>query len=427
MNDKTSSSEHRNGSPSTLPRTTVDRTRRLQLPPERRAPKGLWGQADGLLHAMEGRLTFGLSPLVLSLAALDWAVHLANSPFRRCELVSEAWAVWQRLCMAVLFGEAVEPCVGDHRFADPRWQELPFAVPKQMFLLAEEWLDGATTGLPGVNLDSTRLVNFAARQWLDAFSPSNLPWANPEVIDAAFAQSGANLLRGAQNFLEDLASLMGATFPRQDGLEVGRDLAITPGQVVFRNHLCEVIQYSPQTEFVRPEPILIIPAWIMKYYILDLSPHNSLIRHLVEHGFTVFCLSWKNPGAELRDAPFDAYRAEGLLAALDVVEAIQPDVAVHACGYCLGGTLLAIAAAALARDGDGRLASLTLFAAETDFTEAGELRLFTTQDQVAFLEDVMAAQGFLDGRQMGGAFQLLRSRDLIWSRLVKTYLIGERD
>jgi polyhydroxyalkanoate synthase len=271
------------------------------------------------------------------------------------------------------------------------------------------------------------LVTFAGRQWLDMWSPANFIWTNPEVLRAITDSGGANLWRGAMNFLDDARRLALNGAPAGvEGFEVGKDVAVTPGKVVYRNHLIELIQYTPTTPDVHAEPILIVPSWIMKYYILDLSPHNSMVKYLVGQGHTVFIISWRNPTAADRDLSLDDYRRLGVMDALDAVTAIVPERKVQAVGYCLGGTLLAIAAATMARDGDERLQSLTLLASETDFRESGEIALFIDESQLAWLEAGMWDKGYLDGRQMAGAFQMLNSRDLIWSRQVREYLLGER-
>jgi polyhydroxyalkanoate synthase subunit PhaC len=271
------------------------------------------------------------------------------------------------------------------------------------------------------------MVEFASRQMLDMFAPSNFPLTNPEILVRTVATGGLNLVRGFQNYVEDVERAIAGKRPvGADEFAVGRDVAKTPGKVIYRNRLIELIQYAAVGVTVRPEPVLIIPAWIRKYYILDLSPHNSLVRYLTEQGFTVFMISWKNPGPQDRDLGIEDYRTLGIMSALAAVDAVLPGRKVHAVGYCLGGTLLAITAAAMARDGDERFATLTLLAAQTDFTEAGEIMLMIDESQLAFLEDMMWEQGFLDSRQMAGAFQMLRSNDLVWSRLVHDYLLGER-
>src|SRR5579883_1780922 len=391
---------------------------------------------DRSLHALLARATVGLSPASLFAAYLDWATHLGFSPGKRLQLGIKAARKGARY-VAYAAGLALDPaadsipCIDplpqDNRFRSDAWKRWPFNLVYQGFLLNQQLWHNATTGVRGVTRHHERMVEFGARQILDMFSPSNCPLLNPEILERTLSSCGMNFVLGARNFVEDWERLAGGRKPvGADAFRVGANIAVTPGKVVYRNRLIELIQYAPASEVVRPEPILIVPAWIMKYYILDLSPGNSLVKYLVDNGFTVFMISWKNPGPDDRDLSMEDYRLLGVMAAVDTVSTICPNAKVHACGYCLGGTLLTIAAAAMARDGDDRLASMTLLAAQADFTEAGELTLFTNESQVAFLEDTMWEQGYLDTKQMAGAFQLLRSNDLIWSQGVRQYLKGER-
>ncbi len=389
---------------------------------------------DRFLHAFEARLTSGLSPSAIHAARMDWLAHLVNAPGKQLELAQRAMLSGVRLglfAQRALLGKDEAPFAADpaedSRFAAPGWQAWPFNMLAQGFLAVEDLAQAATTGVRGVTGQHERQVAFMARQLLDVVAPSNFPWTNPEVIERTAREGGQNLLRGLGFLAEDIErQLSGAPPAGTEAFAVGRNLAVTPGDVVFRNELMELIQYRPTTEVVRPEPVLIVPAWIMKYYILDLRPENSLVRYLVDRGHTVFMVSWKNPGSEDRDIRLDDYRRQGVMDALAAVGRIVPERRVHACGYCLGGTILAIAAAAMARDGDQRLASMTLLAAQTDFSEAGELMLFINESQVAYLEDMMWDQGYLESDQMAGAFKLLRANDLVWSRIVRQYLLGER-
>jgi polyhydroxyalkanoate synthase len=381
---------------------------------------------DRMLHAWQSRFTGGRSPSTVALALRDWGAHMANAPFQTAALGQAALAQWQRLAQTALGVEnPIAPRPGDHRFAHPAWQQRPYDLLVQAVLLGEEWWDKVVRSPGGVGKPNERIVAFTMRQFLDLISPSNVPWLNPEVIEATTATGGRNLVAGLTNLLHDQAASHGGA--ATSGFTVGGNLAVTPGKVVFRNSLIELIQYAPTAPKVSAQPVLIVPAWIMKYYILDLSPNNSLVRWLVGQGHTVFMISWRNPGAEMRDTSFDDYRTQGVMAAIDAVQAICGKAKIHATGYCLGGTLLSIAAATMVRDNDDRLASLSLFAAQTDFTEAGELQLFITADQLDFLNDIMQTQGYLDSAQMGGAFQMLQSNDLFWSHAIRDYLLGEHD
>ncbi|WP_245882618.1 PHA/PHB synthase family protein [Yoonia sediminilitoris] len=390
---------------------------------------------DKGLKAALAKSTAGLSPIALASAYSDWALHLGTAPGKQLQLLEKAgkkiwkWANYAARCAS--HPDGADPCITplpqDRRFRGESWQKWPYNVMYQGFLLNQQWWYNATTGVEGVTAQHENVVTFSARQMLDVFSPSNFVATNPEILAKTISQGGLNLFRGWQNFVEDISRANSGKKPvGLDAFEVGRNLATTPGKVVYRNHLIELIQYAPSTEQVHPEPILIVPAWIMKYYILDLGDHNSLVRYLTAQGFTVFMISWKNPDADDRDLGMDDYLSLGVRDALDAVDTITNGQKVHAMGYCLGGTLLSIAAAAMARDKDQRLRTLTLLATQTDFTEAGELMLFINDSQLAFLDDIMWDKGYLDTKQMAGAFQILRSNDLIWSRMIHDYLMGER-
>ena len=389
---------------------------------------------DRVLHAMMGQFTQGMSPNALALAWFDWAIHLAQSPGKWQQLLDKAWRKDLRLLQyatASALGMQAEPCITplpqDRRFRAPEWQQWPFNLMQQAFLLNQQWWHNATTGVDGVTQHHQDVVSFAARQLLDLVSPVNFVATNPEVLAAAASEAGANFGRGALILAEDNERRRsGAPAAGTQAFRAGIELAVTPGQVVYRNHLMELIAYSPATPTVHAEPMLIVPAWIMKYYILDLSPHNSLVRYLVNQGHTVFMISWHNPTAADRNLSMDDYLNDGVMAAIGQVRARAPEQKINAMGYCLGGTLLSMAAAAISCDEAGILNSITLLAAQTDFTEAGELMLFVDESQIAWLEDLMWQQGYLDNGQMAGAFKLLRTNDLVWSVAVGQYLLGRR-
>jgi polyhydroxyalkanoate synthase len=389
---------------------------------------------DRVVHANMGRVTANVSPASVGNAFADWAFHLAISPGKQVELGVKALRKATRL--AIYAAESatdprtppcIQPLPHDRRFVDERWRSWPFNLLYQSFLLQQQWWWNAVNGIRGVSREHEERTQFLVRQLLDLVSPSNFPATNPLVIDATLRTGGLNFLAGLQNFLEDTRRrLNGAPPAGAEYFRPGEVVAVTPGRVVYRNRLVELIQYEPSTDRVHPEPVLIVPAWIMKYYILDLSPENSLIRWLRDNGYTVFCVSWHNPGEADRDLSMADYRRNGIEYVTRAIEQIVPDQKIHAVGYCLGGTLLAIEAARMARDGNRRFATLSFLATQVDFTEPGELELFIDESEVSYLEDIMWAQGYLDQKQMAGAFQMLRSNDLIWSRIITEYMLGER-
>ena len=393
---------------------------------------------DRLIHAAEGKVTTGISPTSMMLAYMDWAIHLANSPGKQGELLQKALKKNSRFWNYVVkrLGHSgnitdneccIEPLPQDKRFESEAWQTLPFSLYAQSFLLTQQWWHNALTGVHGVSKHHEDVVSFATRQLLDTLSPSNFLLTNPEVLQVTQQEGGMNLIIGIQNFLEDWErNQRGAGPVGTESFQVGKDLAMTAGKVVYSNRLIELIQYSPVTDEVYAKPVLFVPAWIMKYYILDLSKHNSMVKFLVDQGHTVFMISWKNPTEADRYLGLEEYIDLGVMAALKHVLSIVPNEKIHTVGYCLGGTLLTLAATALAKEDKTPIASITLFAAQTDFSEAGELMLFTDHSQVAYLEDMMWEQGYLDTKQMAGAFQLLRSNDLIWSKVLHDYLMGQR-
>ncbi len=391
---------------------------------------------DRDFRAQVAQMTAGLAPTAFTTAWADWVSHLALSPSKQRELQRNAAVragdTWM-FALRALAGAPVPPAEGvdgsaDRRFTAEPWSQFPFNVFARAYQNNLALMNEAVRGVSGVSEYHTQLLEFAVRMLGDTTSPTNYLASNPELLALTQQEQGQNLTRGFKNLIEDLGrTLKGGAPAGTEEFEVGRNVAVTPGKVVFRNELIELIQYTPATPTVHAEPVLVVPAWIMKYYILDLSPRNSLVKYLVDQGHTVFMMSWKNPDEKDRDLGMDDYLEQGFNAALEAVSTIVPKRKVHAVGYCIGGTLLAIGAAALARHKDERLASITMFAAQTDFSEPGELAFFVNPSQLAMLEATMHKKGVLESKQMGGAFAMMRARDLLWQPIVNQYLKGQRD
>ena len=364
----------------------------------------------------------------------DWWMSLSSEPERQAALAQSVFSAsaetWRFACQAataLAWGQSPSHGNAEANFSGEAWNHWPFNLYAHGYAQLSKWTQQALASAPGVSAENAQRLEFLRRLLLGVSSPAHYLLTNPELLAQTATEGGANLWRGAQYWLEDAAQMLeGGQLAGAEHFKVGVHVAITPGKVVLRNELVELIQYSPQSADVYAEPILITPAWIMKYYVLDLSPGNSLVKFLVDRGHTVFMMSWKNPTAADRGLAMDDYVHMGLRAALDAVAAIVPGQRVHTVGYCIGGTLLTIGAAALATAHDQRIASITLLAAQTDFSEPGELSVFISPNQLAALEAQMQRAGVLSSQNMGAAFALLRANDLIWAPAVKQYLRGQR-
>ena len=323
----------------------------------------------------------------------------------------------------------VQPDPKDRRFTDPEWSSNQFFdFLKQAYLISSNWADHLVENAKELDPHTRQKAEFYVKQIANAIAPSNFVLTNPELLRETLGSNGENLVRGMHMLAEDIEAGGGDLKIRQSSaeqFEVGRNLAVTPGKVIYQNELMQLIQYEPSTQTVLKRPLLIVPPWINKFYVLDLTPEKSFIKWAVDQGNTVFVISWVNPDARLKEKSFEDYMREGTLTALDVIKKATGENKVNAIGYCVGGTLLAITLAYMAAKGDQRIASATFFAAQVDFTHAGDLKVFVDEDQLAALERRMTARGYLEGKKMANAFNLLRSNDLIWPYVINNYLRGK--
>jgi len=364
------------------------------------------------------------------------AEYWLSDPHRAVELQSRLGQAYLELWATAakrLAGEAVPPVVApdakDRRFTDPEWSSNQFFdFIKQAYLLSTHWADDLVKGAEGLDPHTRQKAEFYVKQVANALSPSNFVLTNPELLRETLSSNAENLARGMHMLAEDITTGGGDLKIRQSdaaNFEVGRNLATTPGKVILQNDLMQLIQYAPSTPTVLKTPLLIVPPWINKFYVLDLTPEKSFIKWCVDQGFTVFVISWINPDARLAHMGFEDYMRLGPLAALDAIELATGEKKVHTIGYCVGGTLLSITLAYTAAKGDRRIASATLFAAQVDFTQAGDLKVFVDEEQLDALEKRMAERGYLEGKKMANAFNLLRSNDLIWPYVIDNYLRGK--
>jgi polyhydroxyalkanoate synthase len=375
-------------------------------------------------------------PLNIGHAFLEMAARMMTDPAKIMQAQMSLWQdylnLWQNATLRFL-GESTQPVVSpakeDKRFKDAAWNEnVVFDYLKQSYLLTARWLQQTTRSVEGLDDKTAKKVDFYTRQFVDAMAPSNFVMTNPEVLRTTIESGGENLLRGLNNLLTDLERGHGSLSIRMtdpDAFRIGGNIAVTPGKVVYRNALMELIQYAPATESQHRRPLLIVPPWINKYYILDLRETNSLIKWTTEQGLTTFVISWVNPDEHLAKKSFEDYMIEGLLDALTAIEQATGEAEVNAVGYCLGGTLLACTLAYMAAKNDKRVHSATYLATLVDFSEVGEIAVFIDEEQIEALEQRMSRTGYLEGNAMATTFNMLRANDLIWSFVVSNYLLGK--
>jgi len=393
--------------------------------------------ADFLSRQSGGQGVGMADPMAIGAAFFEMTAKLMSDPSRLVQAQLSLWqdylTLWQRTTQRLLGGEAeplVAPAAEDRRFRDQAWSDNAlFDFIKQSYLLTARWVQGVVHNVEGLDETTARKVDFYTRQLVDAIAPSNFVMTNPEVLRATIESRGENLVQGLKNLLDDLERGKGhlaISMTDMAAFKIGENVAATPGKVVYQNDLIQLIQYAPTTETVKRRPLLIMPPWINKFYVLDLRPKNSFIRWAVAQGHTVFVISWVNPDERLARKSFEDYMREGPLAALDAVEQATGEREANVIGYCLGGTLLAATLAYMAAKRDNRVKSATYFVTMVDFQEAGELSVFIDEEQLHSLEERMQKKGYLEARDMHTTFNMLRANDLIWSFVVNNYLLGKQ-
>jgi polyhydroxyalkanoate synthase len=379
---------------------------------------------------LQDQMALGKSFLELTQKMLADPAKLAQA---QASLWQNYFELWQKALPAMFGGQPLEAVVrepkGDKRFKHDDWKDnVLFSYIKQSYLMTANWIQGIVADVEGLDESTKKKVEFYTRQFVDAMSPTNFAFTNPEVLRTTIESGGQNLINGLKNMLDDLERGKGKLNIKMTDLnafELGKNIAITPGKVIFQNGMIQLIQYEPSTPEVHKKPFLIFPPWINKYYIMDLRPKNSFVKWIVDQGFTVFLMSWINPDEKMANWEFETYLRDGPLAALDAIEQATGESEVNALGYCLGGTLLAITNAYLAAKGTPRISSGSYLTTMIDFSQPGELGVFVDEETISSLEKRMAAKGYMEGSEMASTFSMLRANDLMWSFFISNYLMGK--